>query len=142
MDIKIGATGTGVVQGARINAAQHQQKPEQQKAERQNKAEMADRPDKSYNAVSSQGDTLELSEDGRKMSSEMQNLQENTAGADGDGKVIAKSGEKYVSEAEDSVSTIDLSSYTETELKQMYLEGDITKAEYEDELDDRNTKVE
>lgn len=140
MDIKIGTTGTGMVQGARINAAQHQRKPEQQKAERQNKAEMADRPDRSYDAVSSQGDTLELSEDGRKVSSETENLQENTAGADG--KVMAKSAEKYVSEAEDSVSTIDLSSYTETELKQMYLDGDITKTEYDDELDDRETKVE
>lgn len=34
-------------------------------------------------------------------------------------------------------STINLSVYTESELRQMYLDGDITKAEYDEELGGR-----
>lgn len=42
------------------------------------------------------------------------------------------------SEDDEETSTGDLSQYTETELQQMYLKGEITKSEYEDELAERN----
>lgn len=45
--------------------------------------------------------------------------------------------EKFSSDKENEDPTDDLSSLTDTELKQVYLKGDITKTEYDDELADR-----
>lgn len=45
--------------------------------------------------------------------------------------------EKLSSDKDDEDPTDDLSSLTDTELKQLYLEGDITKTEYDDELAER-----
>lgn len=100
------------------------------------KAETIKQSETAYDAVSSQGDTLYISESGRNAESDMSSLKDNQSEADG--KVILKPAEEYVSEADDSLSTIDLSRYTELELRQMYLDGDITKSEYDEEIDSRD----
>lgn len=61
-------------------------------------------------------DTVEISKAGKAASAKMQGQQEEPAAA-----------EEYQLEAE------DLSQYTDTELKQMYYNGEITRQEYEDE---------
>lgn len=73
-----------------------------------------------YDAVSSHGDTLTISESGKSASTNMNNQ----SGMD----------------SESGNSTDDLSNYTETELKQMYNAGDITKSEYDEEISNRETK--
>lgn len=65
----------------------------------------------SYDAVSAYGDTLTISAGGR------------------------AAGTNSSCASEDS--TDNLSEYTESELKQMYLDGTITKTEYEEELESR-----
>ena len=61
-------------------------------------------------------DTVEISEEGRAASAKLQEQQPETAAAEV---------EQYEAE--------DLSEYTDTELKQMYYKGDITRQEYENE---------
>ncbi|NCE66410.1 hypothetical protein D1159_18005 [Pseudoflavonifractor sp. 524-17] len=61
-------------------------------------------------------DTVEISEEGRAASAKLQEQQPETAAAEV---------EQYEAE--------DLSEYTDTELKQMYYKGEITRQEYEDE---------
>ena len=61
-------------------------------------------------------DTVEISEKGRAASAQLQGQQTETAAAEV---------EQYEAE--------DLSEYTDTELKQMYYKGEITRQEYEDE---------
>lgn len=63
-------------------------------------------------------DTVEISEEGRAASAKLQSQQTETDTA-------AEEVEQYEVE--------DLSEYTDTELKQMYYNGDITRQEYEDE---------
>lgn len=63
-------------------------------------------------------DTVEISEEGRAASVQMQVQQTGTEAA-------AAETEQYEAE--------DLSEYTDTELKQMYYKGEITRQEYEDE---------
>lgn len=87
-----------------------------------------------YEAVSSQGDTLSISEAGKAVSNG------GTVLAGADGIVIQKATEE-VTEAGSTNSTVNLSVYTETELKQMYLNGEITKAEYDEEISSRATTV-
>lgn len=61
-------------------------------------------------------DTVEISEEGRAASAKLQEQQPETAAAEV---------EQYEAE--------DLSEYTDTELKQMYYKGEITRQEYMDE---------
>lgn len=61
-------------------------------------------------------DTVEISEEGRAASAQLQGQQTETAAAEV---------EQYEAE--------DLSEYTDTELKQMYYKGEITRQEYMDE---------
>ena len=61
-------------------------------------------------------DTVEISEEGRAASAQMQSQQTGTEAA---------AVEQYEAE--------DLSEYTDAELKQMYYKGEITRQEYEDE---------
>ena len=61
-------------------------------------------------------DTIEISEEGRAASAQLQGQQPETAAAEV---------EQYEAE--------DLSEYTDTELKQMYYKGEITRQEYMDE---------
>ena len=63
-------------------------------------------------------DTVEISAEGRAASVKLQSQQIETG-------IAAAKVERYESE--------DLSEYTETELKQMYYKGEITREEYEDE---------
>lgn len=90
----------------------------------------------SYDAVSPHGDTLSLSKVGKVTSAEKGGKLVNEDMEDG--TVIRKEpGEK---DQESEVSTINLSSYTELELKQMYLDGDITRVEYDEEISSRETQ--
>lgn len=116
------------VQSSHMNASGQQKKEEVS----------AKQSEAAYSAVSSQGDTLYISESGR--SAFANNNRENDQ-SEADGKVILKSAVKSSSETNDSPSTTDLSSCTETELKQMYLNGDITKSEYDEEVKSRGTEV-
>ena len=89
-----------------------------------------------YNRVSPDGDTVSISEAGKRAISvekDTEPADENTA----DGIVIHKEAEKSNPKEEEQVSTVNLSEYTESELKQMYLDGDITKSEYDEELNSR-----
>ena len=61
-------------------------------------------------------DTVEISEEGRAAGARLQERQAEPAGAEA---------ERYEVE--------DLSEYTDTELRQMYYKGEITRQEYEDE---------
>lgn len=63
-------------------------------------------------------DTVEISKEGRAASAKLQSQQTETDTA-------AEDVEQYEAE--------DLSEYTDTELKQMYYNGEITRQEYEDE---------
>lgn len=63
-------------------------------------------------------DTVEISEAGRAASVQMQSRQTGT-------ETAAAEAAQYEAE--------DLSAYTDTELKQMYYKGEITRQEYEDE---------
>lgn len=77
--------------------------------------------EKAYDAVSSEGDTLSVSEAGK------------AASMGKSDRVVLLS----QSESDSSVSTVNLGIYTDNELRQMYLDGDITKAEYDEELSSR-----
>lgn len=70
-------------------------------------------PENPENAVSKDGDTLTISDAGKSASMDMGNQDESENATD------------------------DLSGYTEAELKQMYLDGTITKSEYDEELESR-----
>lgn len=63
-------------------------------------------------------DTVEISEEGKAASVQMQRQQTRT-------ETAAEEMEQYEAE--------DLSEYTDTELRQMYYKGEITRKEYEDE---------
>lgn len=120
--------GTQATDGISISSPQSI--PERQKEP----TETAVQPEPSYTAVSSQGDTLSISEEGRAMNNKGNFPEES------DGTVIRKAvAEAAVSESENS--TVNLSIYTETELEQMYLDGEITKAEYDEEISSRETVV-
>lgn len=86
-----------------------------------------------------QGGILYISESGRKASYDMSSLRDNQS--ETNGKVILKSSKVYVSGADDSLSTTDLSRYTKSELQKMYFDGDITKSEYDEEICSREMEV-
>lgn len=94
----------------------------------------------SYDAISLYGDTVSISEAGKAANLVKSNqlVNEDTT----DGIVIRKeTGEnKQEAEQKTDASTVNLSTYTETELRQMYLDGDITKAEYDEEISSRETQ--
>lgn len=117
-------------QGIQISAAEQQNK---------SNAEKTGESENSHAAVSSQGDLLSISKEGLDASSQMKD-QPDTQSQDQAGRtVIHESAEGKVTKFESDVSTINLSSYTETELGQMYRNGDITKTEYDQEISSRET---
>lgn len=86
--------------------------------------------------ISAQGDTLSLSEEGVAANAKLGNQPKS------DGTVIQKSVAADSTNStevniENVDSTVNLSIYTETELKQMYLDGEITRIEYDQELSSR-----
>lgn len=87
----------------------------------------------SYDVVSVYGDTLSISEAGRDVNLGKKNILGSIQTEDG--IVIRTKVEE--NELKDDVSTVNLSIYTETELKQMYLDGDITRTEYDEEINSR-----
>lgn len=87
----------------------------------------------SYDRVSTDGDTLSISEAGKAVSLGQDNKSVRIETEDG--AVIQKEAEE---DGQDSnVPVVNLSTYTETELKQMYLDGDITRTEYDEEISSR-----
>jgi len=124
----IGAAG----QQNRVSERMEKQKDwkEQQNTEKQRT---------SYDAVSMYGDTLSFSKAGKTASSENGSklVSEDTI----DGIVIQKKSGESEHGQESEVSTINLSTYTESELKQMYLDGDITRAEYNEEISSREMRT-
>lgn len=92
-------------------------------------------------ATSIEGDTLELSEAGLAANAGSEADAEDTAA---EGSVTAKVVSDAFSETEGTDAeedfTADLSSYTESELKEMYQNGEITAAEYKQELARRETE--
>ena len=90
--------------GIAITEVSRQQGTEQSTAQKQNAAPRMD--------------TVEISAEGRAASVKLQSQQIETG-------IAAAKVERYESE--------DLSEYTETELKQMYYKGELTREEYEDE---------
>lgn len=87
----------------------------------------------SYDRVSTDGDTLSISEAGKAVSLGQDNKSVKIETEDG--AVIQKEAEE---DGQDSnVPVVNLSTYTETELKQMYLDGDITRTEYDEEISSR-----
>lgn len=87
-----------------------------------------------YTAVSVQGDTVEISLEGKAAGGTSGD--DAAAAESGDGKVTRIITETDTTQASAS-QTYQLSSYTENELRQMYQNGEITKAEYDEELESR-----
>lgn len=114
------------VQNSHINASEQQKKTREETVKQQEQA---------YNAVSPQGDTLSISEAGKAENARMNNLAGDNETTDG--IVIRKEVEGNIQEQEGILSTINLSTYTESELRQMYLDGDITRSEYNEEISSR-----
>lgn len=114
------------LQGLQNSVSEKQKKTQEEVAVQQETA---------YAAVSCEGDTLSISEAGKAAGTQPDNQTET------DGVVIQKAAEEYLTESESGNSTINLSGYTENELKEMYLDGEITKAEYDEEIDSRETEV-
>lgn len=145
MDIIVGSMGMAEDMGRRVSIGE----PEQQKNASEGPEGMAERQDMktqhdaerrqvSYDAVSSHGDTFSISEAGKAASSEKGSKPINKDTTDG--IVIRKETGENEQEQEKEVSTVNLSVYTETELKQMYLDGDITRAEYDEEINIREAQ--
>lgn len=86
----------------------------------QNKKADGNQEETAYDAVSSQGDTLSISDEGRNANSETSDQTATLSRTDADGTVLQKANTGYSTETDSSDSTINLSGYTETELKQMY----------------------
>lgn len=120
-----------------ISAYEQQKKGSEEVAEQKkmNTQHNTKKQQASYDAVSRHGDTLFISEAGKATSFKKSSRQakEDTT----DGAVLQKKKEENEQEQEREVSTINLSSYTESELKRMYLNGDITRAEYDKEVNSR-----
>ena len=91
-------------EGIAVNEVSRQQGAEQSAAQKQPPAPRMD--------------TVEISEEGKAASVQMQRQQTRT-------ETAAEEMEQYEAE--------DLSEYTDTELRQMYYKGEITRKEYEDE---------
>lgn len=128
-------TAEDMEQSVNTGASQQQKEvPEGAEGQKEiKKAHNAGKRQASYDAISPHGDTISVSEAGKAANSVKSNklVNEDTT----DGIVIRKDTEE--SRQENDLSTINLSGYTETELKQMYLDGDITRAEYEEEISSR-----
>lgn len=96
-----------------------------------------------YGAVSSHGDTLSISEAGKAANSDTGDKVVRLSSSEADSTASLRVSEENFTESEsdldsdDATSTINLSGYTDYELKQLYLDGDITKIEYDQELSSR-----
>lgn len=147
MEIMVGEMGTAEDMERRsdIGAVGQQNKSSEELEEQKDWEEQqnTEKQRTSYDAVSMYGDTLTISKAGKTASSENGSklVSEDTI----DGIVIQKkAGESehgQESGQESEVYTINLSTYTESELKQMYLDGDITRAEYDEEISSREMRT-
>lgn len=142
MEIIVGSMGTAEDMGQRagIGGSEQQKNVSEGMAERKDMKSQHDteRQQVSYDAVSQHGDTFSISEAGKTASSEKGSKPVNKDTTDG--IVIRKETGENEQEQEKEVSTVNLSVYTKTELKQMYLDGDITRAEYDEEINSRETQ--
>lgn len=107
MDIIVGSIGhSGDEYQNQINTEGHDIKEQMQKE--------VTKPETLYDAVSSQGDTLSISEKGKAVSAKLMSLQEEESSDDG---IVIK---KSVNEEQaEKPQTNNLSSYTKTELQQI-----------------------
>lgn len=141
MEMIIGSMGTAQDMEQRVNSgeSERQKKVSEGVTERKDMKTQHDEEKQqiSYDAVSPHGDTLSISEAGKAVSSEKGGKLVNKDTTDG--IVIRKEAGENEQEQEREVSTINLSVYTESELKQMYLDGDITRAEYDEEINSRES---
>lgn len=83
--------------------------------------------DKNYRNISKNGDTLELSETGRKLGGQKQTVN------------ASQSAKKVISESGGSIPDSSLASYSETKLRQMYSNKEITKQQYDRVMKRRNS---
>ena len=139
MEVRVGIMekAENMDQRVSIGASEQQKRASEGTAEQKETKTQhnAEKQQASYDAVSPHGDTLSISEAGKVTSSEKGSKLVNKDTTDG--IVIQKETEQNEQEQESEASTINLSVYTELELKQMYLDGDITRAEYDEEINSR-----
>lgn len=141
MNITIGGMGNstiaGIMQNAQISTSENKSETKKEIEVKQSQA--------NYDYVSADGDTLEISEAGK--SAGKGNESQTGSGNAGTGSSATGSsieGLENITTGTTSSSTStssvgDLSSYSESELKKMYLNGEITKAEYDEEISSRDT---
>lgn len=119
-------------QNASVGASEQNKKVSDEMAERKGVKVQ----ETAYDTVSPHGDTLSISEAGMAATSQKDNEPGNKDTTDG--IVIRKEAEG--NQQESDVSTVNLSIYTKEELRQMYLDGDITRAEYDEEISSREMR--
>lgn len=116
---------------------------EQAQKAKETKAQEQQPEERTYDAISEQGDTLTISEAGRNAEAQKERQSEDKGQAsaeDKDGVVVKKAvesapeAEETAEKEEEVVDTTNLSQYTKVELRDLYFGGDITKTEYDEEL--------
>lgn len=139
MNITIGGMGNstiaGIMQNAQISTSENQKNTKEETDIKQSQT--------NYDYVSTDGDTLQISEAGKSASKGNENQADSgNTGAQAQSS-FAGSSTKQLENVDVSTSstssTADLSSYSESELKKMYLNGEITKAQYDEEISSRDT---
>lgn len=113
----------GAMQSSQMEAVEQQKKVKEETAN----------PETSYDVVSSQGDTVSFSKEGKAAEAQVGSIKSQSE----DGTVVLKTAKEDDAELEEALSTVNLSQYTETELEEMYLDGEITKIEYDEEISSR-----
>lgn len=101
------------------NQANQMVKEEKIKKTEEGYAKKEIEPERNYEAVSKNGDTLELSEDGKKMAG-------HSAAED-----LSQSEKKVISDTGKKVSENVLAGYSEAKLRQLYRNGEISRQQYE-----------
>lgn len=145
MNITIGGMGNstvaGIMQNAQISTSENQKKTKEETEIKQSQV--------NYDYVSTDGDTLQISEAGKSASKGNENQTDSgNTGAQAQSSFAGSSTKQLENvdvntstnaSSSSTSSTADLSSYSESELKKMYLNGEITKAQYDEEISSRDT---
>ena len=145
MNITIGGMGNstiaGIMQNAQISTSENQKNTKEETEIKQSQT--------NYDYVSTDGDTLQISEAGKSASKGNENQADSgNTGAQAQSSFAGSSTKQLenidvntsTNESTSSTSSAaDLSSYSESELKKMYLNGEITKAQYDEEISSRDT---
>ena len=143
MNITIGGMGNstiaGIMQNAQISTSENQKNTKEETEIKQSQT--------NYDYVSTDGDTLQISEAGKSASKGNENQADSgNTGAQAQSSFAGSSTKQLENidvntstSTSSTSSTADLSSYSESELKKMYLNGEITKAQYDEEISSRDT---